>query len=297
MTRLVVTGKSGQLTRALQDRAMTHDVEVIAVGRPELDLADAKLDAQLFLTARPDVIVSAAAYTAVDQAEIDQETAEAINGRAPGLLAKIAQACQIPIIHLSTDYVFDGAKSNAYEETDPTHPLGTYGSTKLRGEDAVRAATDRHVILRTAWVYSPFGSNFVKTMLRLGTSRAELNIVGDQIGCPTSAIDLADAIITIAQRLHRRADDSALFGTFHLVGGGQASWADFAAAIFDVSAQLGGPTASVKKIGTDAYPTAARRPANSRLETGKVERIYGITMPDWKISMRQTVTRLLAERS
>jgi dTDP-4-dehydrorhamnose reductase len=290
--RMIVTGREGQIVLSLIERGeLDGRFEVIALGRPELDLsAPATIDAAL-RAARPDVIVSAAAYTAVDQAETDEEAAIAINATAAGRIAETAKALGVPVIHLSTDYVFDGSKASAYVETDPVAPIGAYGRSKLEGECAVAAATDNHAILRTAWVYSPFGKNFVKTMLRLAETRDALNVVDDQIGNPTSALDIADAVLTVAANL-LEDDDPALRGIFHMTGTGEGSWADFATEIFARSAEFGGPSATVGRIPSSAYPTPAKRPANSRLDCSLLEARHGAKLPDWKRSTANIVERL-----
>jgi dTDP-4-dehydrorhamnose reductase len=295
--RLLVTGKSGQLATALSEMGAARGVDVLTVGRPEFDLADPGAELTLLTRARPDAIISAAAYTAVDKAETEAPAAAQINAAGPARLARFAADHGIPIVHLSTDYVFDGTKPDPYVETDPTHPLGVYGATKLDGERAVALVHPNHAILRTAWVYSPFGTNFLKTMLRLAETRSELSIVADQHGNPTSALDLADAVISVAEGLVARPDDPTLRGIFHVAGSGSASWADFAIEIFRLSASQGGPSASVLPIATTQYPTPASRPANSRLATNKLAQAYGVTLPSWQDSTATTVKRVLAEQT
>lgn len=292
--RLAVTGKTGQVVTALLERGAAAGIEVVALGRPELDLGQDRSMLDTLAAASPDVIVSAAAYTAVDKAETEPDLAQAINGRGPGLIAAAAAALNVPVIHLSTDYVFDGSKSEPYVEGDTTGPLGIYGKSKLAGEAAVAAATPNHVILRTAWVYSPFGQNFLKTMLRLAADRPQLRVVDDQRGNPTSALDIADAVLAVARNLVDRPDDAGLRGVFHLAGTGEASWADFAIEIFAASAMAGGPSAEVTRITTADYPTPARRPASSRLSSARLQQIHGVTMPHWTISTRAVVERLVA---
>ena len=287
--RIAVTGRSGQVVTSILERA-PGGVEIVTLGRPELDLADPATIGPAIAAAAPDLIVSAAAYTAVDKAESEPGLAQAINGIAPGLIGEAAAARDIPVIHLSTDYVFAGDKPAPYVETDPTGPATAYGRSKLEGEQALARATGNHLILRTAWVYSPFGGNFVKTMLRLAESRDEVRVVADQQGCPTSALDIADAILALAPRL---ADRQAPRGVFHLVGSGEANWACFAEAIFAASAAQGGPSARVVPITTAEYPTPARRPANSRLATDKLRAAYGLALPHWRDSLPGTVGRLV----
>lgn len=270
--------------------------DVVALGRPQLDLRYSEGIEAALRQAQPNVIVSAAAYTAVDRAETDESEAHVINAVAPGLIAAAAAQLDIPVIHLSTDYVFDGKKSEPYLESDSVSPTSVYGHTKLAGEHAVAQATTNHVILRTAWVYSPFGRNFLKTMLQLGESRDQINVVDDQIGNPTSALDIADAILAVADNL--LANDAADFrGIFHMAGAGAASWADFASEIFSASRNCGGPAAIVKRIPSSAYPTPARRPSNSRLDCSKLERTHGVRLEGWKNSTAKTVIRLVKGRS
>jgi dTDP-4-dehydrorhamnose reductase len=239
----------------------------------------------------PDMIVNAAAYTAVDQAESDSAAAFAVNRDGAANLARAAAARRIPILHLSTDYVFDGTKKSPYEEIDPVAPLGVYGASKLAGEQEVAAANAAHVILRTAWVYSPVGKNFLKTMLRVADGRDELGVVDDQVGNPTSAHDIAVGLVAIARRI---ADDGNWTpGVYHMTGAGEASWADFAAFIFETSGALGGPTAHVRRITSAEYPTPVARPANSRLDCAKLSAEFGVTLPAWEGSTRACVEQLL----
>jgi dTDP-4-dehydrorhamnose reductase len=295
MIRMAVTGLQGQVVMSLIEQAKMRDgVAVIALGRPELDLTDAASIDRALTAAKPDIIVSAAAYTAVDRAESEQDLAMAVNGVAPGLIAATARRLGVPVIHLSTDYVFDGAKVEPYREEDAVNPLGAYGRSKLAGERAVQQATADHAILRTAWVYSPFGANFVKTMLRLAVDRDELNVVADQQGSPTNALDIADAVIAVAGQMLTHPGNPDKRGIFHLSGTGYIDWAGFAEAIFAASAAWDGPHALVNRITTSEYPTAAPRPTNSRLNTDKLGQRFGILMPDWRISLPPVVQRLLA---
>ncbi|OJF95286.1 dTDP-4-dehydrorhamnose reductase [Pararhizobium antarcticum] len=295
--RLVVTGLNGQVVTALIERgALRPDMEIIAIGRPDLDLAQPESVAAAIEAARPDLVVSAAAHTAVDQAESEEELATRMNGTSAGEIAKAAAKLGVPIIHISTDYVFDGSKSTPYREDDPVAPLGAYGRSKLAGELAVRNATDNHAILRTAWVYSPFGKNFLKTMLRLAESRDGLSVVNDQIGNPTSALDIADGILAIAANLS--SDKAAgLRGTFHMTAQGEASWADFAEEIFSCAQSKGAGFAAVTGIPSSAYPTPARRPANSRLDCTSLEKVHGVILPPWQASTASTVERLVSKAS
>lgn len=290
--RIAVTGKTGQVVSALIERGAAAGHELVALGRPELDLADPASVACALEAARPDAIVSAAAYTAVDKAETEHDLAFAINGAGAGAVAKAARTLGVPLVHVSTDYVFDGLADRPYVESDPTGPNGVYGASKLAGEQAVLAAwPENSTVLRVAWVYSPFGGNFVKTMLRLAGDRDEVSVVADQIGNPTSALDIADGILSVATNL---VSDSAPAkrGIFHMTAQGEASWADFAEAIFAASAARGGPSAAVRPITTADYPTPATRPANSRLDCGLIARIHGVTLPDWHGALDTVIARL-----
>ncbi len=288
--RLAVTGKNGQVVSALQALA-GPGLEIVALGRPELDLARPDTVFKALRDAKPDVVVSAAAYTAVDKAESEPGIAFAVNRDGAKAVARAANDIGVPVIHISTDYVFDGTKTTAYVENDPTGPASVYGRSKLEGEQAVSESTDNYAVLRAAWVYSQYGSNFAKTMLRLSESRDEINVVADQFGCPTSANDIAIAIVSIAKRL--ATDPSAhLRGVFHMSSTGETNWAGFAKQIFEFSAENGGKSIVVNDITTAQYPTPARRPANSRLDCSKLEEVYGIRLPEWQTSTRAVIAAL-----
>jgi dTDP-4-dehydrorhamnose reductase len=294
--RILVTGSSGQVVRSIIDRSARSSDEILALGRPDLDLAGEPSDIVSAITAAsPDAIVSSAAYTAVDKAENEPDLAFATNARGPGAIAAAARELDVPLVHLSTDYVFDGSSSRPYSEEDPTGPTTVYGASKLAGEEAV-LGHENSAVLRTAWVYSPHGSNFVKTMLRVAQARDELRVVADQLGNPTSALDIADAVLTVVRNLRGR-DDPGLRGLFHMSGSGEASWAEFAQAIFATSATAGGPTALVTPISTAEYPTPAKRPANSRLDCSKLERVHGLRLPDWRTSLPPVVSDIVARMS
>ena len=290
--KLAVTGATGQVVRALVERAPVG-VTVVTLGRPLIDLADPAGIAPALARIGADVVVNAAAYTAVDRAETDSAAAFAINAAGAGAVAAAARSLELPLIHISTDYVFDGTKTAPYVETDPTGPTGVYGASKLAGELAVMDAHPDAVIARTAWVFSPFGGNFVKTMLRLAATREEVGVVADQLGNPTSALDIADAVLAMAANLVARPREQALRGLFHMTGSGEASWADFATHIFAISGAHGGPVARVKAIATSDYPSPARRPANSRLDCSRLAQVHGVRLPDWRLSADTIVARLL----
>jgi dTDP-4-dehydrorhamnose reductase len=290
--RIAVTGLHGQVVTSLLERGASR-AEILPLGRPQLDLADADSISSALEAARCDLIVNAAAYTAVDKAETDQDAAMQVNAIGAGHVANAAARLGVPLLHISTDYVFDGALGTPYREDDPTNPTGAYGRSKLEGEKLVLAAHPNSAILRTAWVYSPFGANFLKTMLRLGETRDEIGVVSDQLGNPTSALDIADAVLAIGARIV--ADPSPeLRGVFHMTGQGEASWADFAEAIFAQAEKHGRRPVRVNRISTADYPTPAKRPANSRLDNGKLRQIYGVVLPQWRISTADCVARLLA---
>lgn len=291
--RVVVTGREGQIVRSLLERGTGAGHDIVPLGRPVLDLTD-EPDAivEAVEAAEPDVVVSAAAYTAVDRAESEPDLAFTVNERGAGAVARAARLLDVPLVHLSTDYVFDGAKPSPYTEEDPAAPMSVYGASKLGGERMVLAEHGNSAVLRTAWVYSPFGANFVKTMLRLAKDREEIGVVADQHGNPTSALDVADGVLAVATNLLGSGHPS-LRGVFHMAADGEASWAEFADTILAASAQRRGPTARVKPITTADYPTAARRPANSRLDCGKLERNHGVTLPNWRSSTETVVGRLL----
>ncbi len=294
--RIAVTGGPGQLVLSLVERGAALGHDVVAVGPPELDLAvpdDDAIHAALAL-ARPQAVCNAAAHTAVDKAESEAELAFAINATGAGAVARAAKRLGVPLVHISTDYVFAGDKAAPYLESDATGPTGVYGATKLRGEELVLASGADAAILRTAWVYSPFGANFIKTMLRLAATRGEVGVVADQNGCPTSALDLADAVLVVAANLLDRPDPG-LRGLFHASGSGEGSWADLAEAVFAASALAGGPAARVNRITTADYPTPAQRPANSRLNCDRLAAVHGHRLPDWRGSAAQVTTRLVHE--
>ena len=290
--RILVTGKEGQVDTSLQMRGEALGLEIIRIGLPEIDLSQPETLEAVVREINPGVIISSAAYTAVDKAETETELAQKINGDAPGVLAKLAAELDLPLLHLSTDYVFAGDKEDAYDETDIPAPVSVYGRTKLSGEDQIRAATDNHIILRTAWVYSPYGNNFVRTMLRLGEIRDELNVVADQRGCPTYAPEIASALLAIAQQVVIDRDPT-IRGTFHLTGQGETTWAEFAEVIFAGAEARGCRPVRVNPITTADYPTPAKRPANSRLNGDKLDEVYGLRLDPWQDSLDICLNQLI----
>ncbi|MCP8883387.1 dTDP-4-dehydrorhamnose reductase [Devosia sp. XJ19-1] len=290
--RIAVTGHEGQVARSLAERASTRDrVVVITVGRPLLDLTRPETIMPALASVQPDIVVSAAAFTAVDQSEDEPDIAYAINEGGARAVAEAAANLGIPVIHLSTDYVFDGRSERPYTEDDLPAPQSVYGASKLAGENAVAEANPRHLILRTAWVYSPFGQNFVKTMLRLASERGEISVVADQCGNPTSALDIADAILHVANALGRERPEP--WGIYNVAGAGVTNWADLARHVLSASREHGGPYAQVLDIATSQYPTKARRPASSRLATDKITSSFGWSAPEWRASVRAVVHRLV----
>jgi len=289
--KILLIGSQGQVGQALLTTLPTVGT-VTAWSRRDCDLTQSTQIRPQVLAQQPDVIVNAAAYTAVDQAEQEPDLAHQINGVAPGLLAQAAQECGASLIHISTDYVFDGEANRPYQPDSLTKPLGNYGKSKLAGELAVRAECDRHAILRTAWVYGAKGhGNFVKTMLRLGAEREILKVVYDQVGCPTWSQDIAGAIARLIPRL-----EASTFGTYHFTNSGAISWYDFAVAVFEEAAALHWPLTvkTVLPITTDQYPTPAKRPAYSVLSGEKLTALLNQTAPHWRASLRNMLRELLS---
>lgn len=295
--RILQFGATGQVARALTRAAAARtDVSITALSRDEADLQrPEEVRRAVERAGEIDVVVNAAAHTAVDKAESEPQVAERVNAESVAAMAQACAARGVPLIHISTDYVFDGVKPTPYVEDDVANPLGVYGRSKLAGERAIRAAWERHVILRTSWVYSPWGANFVATMLRLGATRDELRVVDDQHGAPTSAGDIARAILAIAPRL-AAGNGFGLTGTFHFTNGGETTWRRFAEAIFEGSAGWNGSRARIVPITTAEYPAAARRPLNSRLDCTKIERVYAVARPPWRQALTEVLEEIRAAR-
>lgn len=290
--KIFVAGSAGQIARALADHAAASDVEILNLGRPQLDL-ERREGGEHIVAFAPDAIINAAAYTAVDAAEHDSARAFAVNRDGAAWLAGIAAQRKIPFLHVSTDYVFDGTKSCAYTEDDAVNPQSAYGRTKWAGEDAVLTTCPSALVLRTAWIFSPYGQNFVKTMLRLARERDALRVVNDQIGNPTSAHDVADALLAIARRAKQGGDHP--HGIYHVTASGAVTWYGFAREIMRLAAEHGQRAVPVEPITTADYPTPAKRPANSQLDCGKLARDFGLRLPCWKESLAATLQVLLAE--
>lgn len=287
LTHVLITGGAGQVGIELLRAAWPAHVRLHAPTRTEMDLTDPAAVARAFATTPFAAVINPAAWTAVDKAEDAVAEAFAANAIGPAILADATRLAGIPLIHVSTDYVFDGSRPGAYVETDPVAPLGVYGASKLAGELAVQAGNPRSVVLRTAWVFSAHRNNFVKTMLRIGAQNPVLKVVEDQHGCPTSAADIASALMAISLRLIE--DPAAPTGVYQFVNAGDASWHAFAQAIF---AQGGGPGPDVIGITTADYPTRAKRPANSRLSTDKLTRDFGVTPRPWPQALDDVLAEL-----
>jgi dTDP-4-dehydrorhamnose reductase len=290
--RILVTGGGGQLASAL---AAQGGVRVRLVGRPGFDFDRPESIEAAFNAAVPDLVVNAAAYTAVDAAETDQAAAFRANRDGPEALARLCAAAGIPLIHVSTDYVYDGEKPAPYVETDAVGPRSVYGASKLAGETAVLASGAQAIILRTAWVYAATGRNFVRTMLNLGQTRDTLRVVADQQGCPTAAADLAAAILAIARRIEEDGWHAARSGVFHAAGTSDTTWHGLAMAVFREASRHGAKVPGlVEAITTVEFPTPARRPANSRLDCTRLASAFGIRLPDWRDSLTRTVDEIFA---
>jgi dTDP-4-dehydrorhamnose reductase len=288
---ILVFGGNGQLGRELFHAAAERHVALRALTRAEADIADAAAVAAALKRCKPDLVVNAAAYTSVDGAESHDAEARRGNEVGPAVLAAACANAGIPLIHISTDYVFDGSKDGAYRESDPVHPINAYGRSKAAGEDAVRRALDRHVILRTAWLYSHFGRNFLKTILQLAQTRDALRIVADQYGSPTSARELAEAILHIAPRL---IAEPRLSGTYHFTANGATTWYGFAECIVAAAAPITGRHPLVTPIATADYPTPAKRPANSRLDCSLFVQTFGLKPRPWREAVEATTRALVA---
>ena len=283
---LLVFGAAGQVGQELMALAHARRIDAVGLTRANVDIRDAKAVDAAVEAATPGLVVNAAAYTAVDKAESEPDLAESVNRDAAGAIARAAARRGCPVLHISTDYVFDGSKPDAYVEDDLVCPLGVYGRTKADGEAAVRAENPRHVILRTAWVYGRYGANFLKTMLRLAAERDRLRVVADQRGCPTATADIAAAILAVDAGL---AKDRSLAGTFHFAGTGATTWHGFAEAIVAAQAPTTGKRPPVDAIATADYPTPAKRPANSELDSSRFAASFGYRAQGWRERTIETV--------
>ena len=287
---LLVFGAGGQVGLELMAVAARRDLDTIGLTRADVDIRDQAAVTAIIARERPRLVVNAAAYTAVDKAESEPDLAAAVNTEAAGAIGRAASEHGAPIVHISTDYVFDGSKSCAYREEDPIAPLGVYGRTKAEGEAAVRAGAPHHIILRTAWVYGAYRANFLKTMLRLAATHDRLRVVADQRGCPTATRDIAEAILAVDAKL---ASDASVAGTFHFAGTGATTWHAFAEAIVAAQSTFTGKHPPVDAITTADYPTPARRPMNSELDSGRFAEVFGYRAQDWATRTQEVVACLL----
>jgi dTDP-4-dehydrorhamnose reductase len=288
---ILVFGGNGQLGRELAAQAAARRLPLVSVDRRQADIADAAAVCAAIEAARPTFIVNAAAYNQVDRAESEPAAAERTNATGPAILAAAAEAHDIPLVHVSTDYVFDGASVRAWREDDPIHPLGVYGRSKAAGEEAVRQASAHHFILRTAWLFGAHGANFVKTILALAAERDTLDMVADKRGSPTATADLAHAIF-LTEAASRTG--SAVWGTYHVAGEGTASRYEQAVAVVEAQAAITGRRPTVRPVASDAFPTAAVRPAYSELDSAKFEATFGFRPAPWRVAVARTVSKILA---
>ena len=288
--KILVFGASGQIGREVCRAAWPPRYAILPLDRKAVDITKSAAVSAMLARETPDLVINLAAYTAVDRAESEPEVAWAANCAGAAHIAGACDESATPLVHLSTDYVFDGRKTGPYREEDAVGPLGVYGRSKEAGERAVRAAVARHMILRTAWVFGAYGANFVKTMLRLAAERPVLRVVADQRGCPTAAADIAAALMVIAGHIER---GKAKWGTYHFVGAGATSWHSFAQAIFDQAAPQLAACPQVEPITTEQYPTPARRPMNSVLDCRKIEEVFGISSPPWRTALATVIRELL----
>lgn len=292
--KILIFGRIGQLGTELARCPWSPGTELVFYDRDEVDVGNPAAVKGAIAATPCDLIINASAYTAVDKAESEAEAAFAVNRDGPAAMAEMCAANGIPLLHVSTDYVFDGTKDTPYTETDPIAPLGVYGHSKAEGEQAVRDACPHHVILRTAWVYAAHGHNFVRTMLRLAAERPELRVVADQYGCPTAAADIAAALHKLAERYGH--EKTLAWGTYHFTGQGETSWHGFAERVIDLAAPVLGKRPLVHPITTADYPTPARRPANSRLDCTRMTETFGITARPWPDALAEVITELLANQ-
>jgi dTDP-4-dehydrorhamnose reductase len=289
--RFLLFGGSGQVGTELRTLAVRQRVDLVAPSHDEIDLMDAPAIESLLASEPWSGVINAAAYTNVDDAEREPSVAYAVNAEAPTRLAAQTARRNIPLIHISTDYVFDGRKGRPYVESDETAPLNVYGSSKLAGEHGVTSNNPQHIILRTSWVYSPFGRNFVKTIVRLAAERDRLTVVADQRGCPTAAVDVARACLDIAAHC---AEGNGSYGLYHFAGAGDASWFELAKAVIDLTIFEDRKSPLVIPIRTADYPTAAKRPADTRLDCTAISRAFGIRSQPWQQALAETIGRLSA---
>ncbi len=294
--RMVVTGATGQVARSLKEIAPSHNVDVVTLGRPAIDLAKAdNLDAAV-AALRPDILVNAAARTDPERAELEPDVATAVNAAGAGALAASTRKLGIPIIQLSTSYVFDGTQAAPYRETDAPGPIGAYGRSKFAGEQAVAAANPRHAILRMSWIFSPFGRNLVTAILDQGRRSEEVRVVADQSGSPTAAVDVAAGVIAVARNLLQEKAGANGYGLFHMASPPPVTPADFASAIFAAWAACGGPPVRVIPIPSSAYSSRVRRPPNVALDCSKIAAVHGVALPPWRAALKPCIERIQERR-
>jgi dTDP-4-dehydrorhamnose reductase len=291
--RIFVVGEHGQMAQALGRECTTRGHTVRLAGRATADFTDPAALAAAVADFQPELVVNTAAYTAPDKAEDETDQAFLLNRDGAANVAAVAASVRAPLIHISTDYVFDGRKPSPYVETDAPNPVSVYGASKLAGEAAIAEVSKDYLILRTSWVYSPFGNNFVKTMLQMASQRDEIGVVDEQWGTPTFAVDLTGAILSIGEALLTASDRSTLIGIYHAAGLGETTWYRFARAIMKGSANKGGPSCRVRPIAIDEYPARAKRPQNSRLDSSKLARVFGIRLPSWETSLDICLDQLI----
>ncbi|KCZ57050.1 hypothetical protein HY29_07850 [Hyphomonas beringensis] len=287
---ILVIGRTGQVAQAL---AHVGGAQVVCLGRPDADLKQPETLVRALELHQPVAVINAGGFTLVDQAEMEPDEARLLNVDGPAALASACEAAGVPLVHLSTDCVFDGSMPRAYRPDDNTGPICIYGETKLDGERAVADACAQHLIVRVSWIFSQFGHNFVRTMLRLAQTRERLSVVSDQVGCPTYAPALAEALLEMARQAAE--PDFSAWGTYHLAGAGETDRASLARHIFAESARHDGPKAEVEGVSTAEYPTPARRPLNARLDMERTTDVFGIQMPDWQDGLAKTVPALIKE--
>lgn len=290
--KLLIIGSKGQLGSELVRKCKRNDFSFLGLDLPEFNITDPPQVKKIFADFKPSIVINASAYTNVDKAETEPEIAFAVNSDGPANLAASCDKSRIPIIHISTDYVFDGSKSQPYAESDPVSPLGVYGKSKEEGESRLRSILKQHIILRTSWLYGAYGNNFVKTMLRLGNEKETIKVVSDQYGCPTCASDLAEAIMNISKQITQNLEIAC--GTYHYCGSGITTWHKFAKAIFEIASQYQNyKVSSVEAITTAQYPTRAKRPPFSALDCSLIKKHFGINTKPWQESLGKTIERIL----
>ncbi len=294
--KILLTGSLGQLGREIKEVAINSGLDIISMDLPEIDITDSENLRRIFSEVKPSVVVNAAAYTAVDLAETQKNICYAANSDGPANLARLCVKNNAQLIHISTDYVFDGNSKIPYSEDDPVAPINVYGKSKVEGETAVLSTPGRHIILRTSWLYGRYGKNFVKTMLRMGQEKESIQVVNDQYGCPTCAYDLADTIVAVIRWVSE--ENSNKSGVYHYCGSGITTWYEFAVSIFEIVKELGLKRIPlIKPISTSQYPTAAKRPLYTALDCSKIKKRFGVELKPWKQSLKRTIHQIIDGQS